>query len=100
MGMTIEMRILGLLVLEEFKKKHADSRGPLEAWRAEVERAKWHTTQDIKKTISGRGLSRQQPGDFNIKGNTYRLVVTVRYEQQFVLIDWIGTHAKYSKKRF
>jgi mRNA interferase HigB len=94
------MRILGLLALEEFKKKHADSRGPLEAWRAEVERAKWHTTQDIKKRYPAADFLANNRVIFNIKGNTYRLVVTVRYEQQFVLIDWIGTHAKYSKKRF
>ena len=35
---------------------------------------------------------------FNIKGNTYRLVVVaVKYEFQAVCIRFIGTHAEYDK---
>ena len=94
------MRILGLLVLEEFKKKHADSRGPLEAWRAEVERAKWRTTQDIKKRYRAADFLAKNRVIFNIKGNTYRVVVTIGYQQGFVFVEWIGTHAEYNKKEF
>ena len=94
------MRILGLLVLEEFEKKHANSRGALEAWRAEVERAKWRATGDIKKRYPAADFLANNRVIFNIKGNTYRLVVTIGYEQGFVFVEWIGTHAEYSKKRF
>jgi len=34
---------------------------------------------------------------FNIKGNSYRLVVAVNYEHQVVFIKWIGSHAEYDK---
>ena len=34
---------------------------------------------------------------FNVKGNTYRLVVAVKYEFQVVYIRFIGTHAEYDK---
>jgi len=37
---------------------------------------------------------------FNIKGNTYRLVVKARYQNGIVLIEWIGTHAEYDKQDF
>ena len=37
---------------------------------------------------------------FNIKGNTYRLVVKARYQHGIVLIEWIGTHAEYDKQDF
>ncbi|NCC37202.1 MAG: type II toxin-antitoxin system HigB family toxin, partial [Chloroflexia bacterium] len=37
---------------------------------------------------------------FNIKGNHYRLVVKVRYQQGLVVIEWVGTHAEYDKQRF
>jgi len=37
---------------------------------------------------------------FNIKGNEYRLVVKVRYENEIVYIEWIGTHQEYDKKNF
>ena len=34
---------------------------------------------------------------FNIKGNSYRLVVAVNYPHQIVFIKWIGTHADYDR---
>ena len=41
--------------------------------------------------------SSQQRIVFNVKGNTYRLVVAVKYEFQVVYIRFIGTHAEYDK---
>ena len=32
---------------------------------------------------------------FNIKGNTYRLVVKVNYPHRVVYIRFVGTHAEY-----
>ena len=34
---------------------------------------------------------------FNIKGNSYRLVVATDYRGQIVFIKWLGTHAAYDK---
>jgi mRNA interferase HigB len=34
---------------------------------------------------------------FNIKGNDYRLVVSVDFEKSIVWIKWIGTHADYDR---
>ena len=37
---------------------------------------------------------------FNIKGNKHRLVVQVQYQYGMVNVQWVGTHAEYSKKKF
>jgi mRNA interferase HigB len=34
---------------------------------------------------------------FNIKGNTYRLVVVVEYAQGKMFIRFVGTHAEYDR---
>ena len=34
---------------------------------------------------------------FNIKGNDYRLIVSVDFEKAIVWIKWIGTHKAYDK---
>ncbi len=34
---------------------------------------------------------------FNIKGNSYRLVVSVDFEKGIVWIKWIGTHRDYDR---
>ena len=94
------MRILGLPLLEEFKKKHADSRGQLDAWQVDVERVNWQTSQEIKRRYRSADYLPDNRVIFNIKGNTYRLVVKVRYQNGLVVVEWVGTHAEYSKKKF
>ena len=94
------MRILGLPLLEEFKRKHADSRGQLDAWQTDVEREHWQTPQDIKRRYRSADFLANNRVIFNIKGNAYRLVVKVRYQNGLVVIEWVGTHAEYDKKKF
>lgn len=94
------MRILNLPLLEAFKQDHADVRGQLDAWRDDVERDTWHTPQDIKQRYKSADFLAGNKVIFNIKGNSYRLAVQVRYRNEIVLIEWVGTHAEYSKKKF
>jgi mRNA interferase HigB len=94
------MRILGLPIIEAFKKDHANSRSPLDAWQREVERDEWKTPHDIKRRYRTADFLADNRVIFNIKGNAHRLVVKVRYHNGLVLVEWVGTHAEYSKKRF
>ena len=94
------MQLLGLPLLEVFKRSHADSRGPLKAWQAEVEAAQWRGPQDIKNRYPTASFLAEHRVIFNIKGNTYRLVVKARYRYGVVLIEWIGTHAEYDNQDF
>lgn len=94
------MRILRLTLLDEFQQRHADSRGPLNAWRNEVERERWRTPQDIKRRYPSADFLADNRVIFNIKRNSYRLVVKVKYRNDLVLIEWVGTHAEYDKKKF
>ena len=94
------MLVLGLPKLEEYKRSHADTRGPLDAWRSEAEKAEWKTTQDIKLRFPSADFLSENRVIFNIKGNKYRLVVQVRYQNNLIVVEWIGTHAEYDKKRF
>lgn len=91
------MQLLGLIKLNEFKQKHADTRGALEAWQLEVEAIRWNDTQDIKRRYASASFLGDSRVIFNIKGNSYRLVVKVKYANGIVLIEWVGTHAEYTK---
>lgn len=94
------MQLVHLKVLEDLKKDHADARGALDAWRAEVEQARWAMPQDIKDRFPTASVLSDNRVIFNIKGNAYRLVVKVRFQNGLVMIEWGGTHAEYDKKRF
>jgi mRNA interferase HigB len=94
------MRLVGLLKLEEFKQKHADSRIPLDCWRNEVEKAQWDGPHDIKRSYASASFLADNRVIFNIKGNKYRLVIKAKYQYGIVMIEWVGTHAEYNKKNF
>lgn len=94
------MQLVGLIKLDAFKRMHADSRGSLDAWQAELEAAQWSGPQEVKDRYPSASFLAENRVIFNIKGNSYRLVVKVRYQNGIVLIEWIGTHAEYDKQDF
>lgn len=94
------MEILGLLKLDKFKKKHANAVNPINAWILEVQAAKWETSQDIKNRYVTASFLAGNRVIFNIKGNDYRLVVKVKYQNDKVVIEWVGTHSEYDRQSF
>jgi mRNA interferase HigB len=94
------MQLLGLIKLDEFKREHPDARGPLDAWRTEAERAQWTGPQEVKRRYPSASFLADNKVIFNIKGNTYRLVIKAKYQNGVVLIEWVGTHAEYDKRKF
>ena len=94
------MQILGLLKLDKFKKKYANAVNPINAWILEVQAAKWENSQDIKNRYVTASFLADNRVIFNIKGNDYRLVVKVKYQNDTVVIEWVGTHSEYDRKSF
>jgi mRNA interferase HigB len=79
------------------RAKHAAAKGPLEAWFHEAEASNWRGPQDIKKHCQSADIL---PGNrivFDIKGNTFRLIVKIHYNRSIVFIRFVGTHAQYDK---
>jgi mRNA interferase HigB len=92
------MRLVGQTRLERFARQHADTRGPLAAWIAEVEDAQWLVSHDVKGRYSSASFLSGNQVAFNIKGNSYRLICTIAYNSGVVVVNWIGTHAEYDKR--
>jgi mRNA interferase HigB len=96
----LHMRLVGLLLLEEFAEKHADVRSQVAAWIAEVRDGVWRTPADIRARFPTASFLRENRVIFNLKGNKYRLDTKVSYEAQVVLVKRIGTHEEYSTWEF
>ena len=94
------MRLIGKRQLDDFWRRHADIRAPLDAWILEVEEAEWNGSADIKARFPSASFLSENRVIFNIKGNKYRIETRVSYEVKVVLAMWIGTHAEYSKRKF
>lgn len=57
----------------------------------------WMNPNDIKKAYATASILKNGRVVFNIKGNTYRLVVKFNYEKQWGFIKFTGTHEEYDK---
>ena len=97
------MRIIARRALRAFVDKLAgrkDQRAigaAVDAWYAETSRAAWRNSADVKRLYATASIVGANRIVFNIKGNDYRLVVSVDYEKSIVWIKWIGTHKEYDR---
>jgi mRNA interferase HigB len=92
------MKVLDRERLERFCRKHTAARGWIESWLADVESAVWTSPQDIRRRYASASFLPEGVVIFNVKGNAYRLEVTVAYRTGVVVIDWIGTHGEYDER--
>ena len=91
------MRVISRKTLQAFWKKHADAEQPLKAWFHEARHSTWQSFSDIRARYRSAD---PLPGNrvvFDIKGNTYRLIVRIHYNAGIVFIRFIGTHADYDR---
>ena len=91
------MRIIARRTLREFWLKHSDAEQPLKAWFDDASRSNWQTPSDIKRIYANASIVANNRVVFNIKGNSYRLVVHIRYDIGIVFIRFIGTHQEYDR---
>jgi mRNA interferase HigB len=89
--------VLAVKTLRSFWEKHPDAENALRAWYIEAKRATWRGPRDIKNAYRTASILQNNRVVFNIKGNSYRLVVAVKYDFQIVYIRFIGTHGAYDK---
>ena len=93
------MRIIAFRTLREFWEqcKYADSESSLRSWYHDVKSVDWENSNELKKQYKNASIVGEGRVVFNIKGNTYRLVVLIDYEFQVIFIRFIGTHKQYDK---
>jgi mRNA interferase HigB len=93
------MRIIAFRTLREFFEKpdYADSEISLRAWYHDAKVSGWKNSNDLKLQYKNASIVGEGRVVFNLKGNTYRLVVAIDYEFQVIFIRFIGTHSQYDK---
>ena len=109
------MRIIAKRTLREFWKSdpdYLDSKGSLESWHDETNRADGATPQEVKAQFGTASILKDSRVVFNIHGNKYRLialqsfptipalppslaVVKINYAYRIVYILSVGTHKQY-----
>ncbi|SFF80322.1 mRNA interferase HigB [Salegentibacter agarivorans] len=83
--------------MREFWEKHSESEQYLKTWHETAKSCNWSSPNDAKKTYINACILKDNRVVFNIKGNSYRLIVKFNYERQWAFIRFVGTHAEYDK---
>jgi mRNA interferase HigB len=97
------MRVIARRTLREFVDRLAGSKEQsavktaLDAWFAEVSRATWRNSADVRRRYATASIVAGDRIVFNIKGNSYRLVAAVDFEKGIVWIKWLGSHRDYDR---
>jgi mRNA interferase HigB len=91
------MHVVSIKRLKQFWQTHADAEQPLKAWYHDAKTASWQSFQDIKNRYRSADVLPGNRVVFNIKGNTYRLVVRIHFNTGRLFIRFVGTHAEYDR---
>ncbi len=91
------MKIVAVGTLRDFWERHPDAEQSLKAWYDEARAATWASPAEVKARYGNASIVGKNRVVFNIKGNSYRMIVAVAYKFQAIYIKFIGTHAEYDK---
>ena len=90
------MHIISRKRLLEAASEHGDLAAPLDLWYRIAKHTAWKSLDDARQTFpSADRVGRHTV--FNIKGNTYRLIVEINYITGRVYIRHVRTHAEDDK---
>ena len=90
------MHLIAISRLREATAKFPDVATQIEDWNEIVKVATWQNLTEVQQTYAPA----EAVGNltvFNIKGNRYRLIVSLNYSRQLVYFKYFLTHAEYDK---
>jgi mRNA interferase HigB len=89
------MHVISRKFLKRYWGNHPEVLSTLESWLVDVKHAEWRRPDDIKTVYRNASFLANNRVVFNIKGNKYRMDVSVQYTYRIVFIRFIGTHQEY-----
>ncbi len=93
------MHLISIRNLRIDTSEYSDIKKQIDEWYATVKKAEWNNLEDVRKVYRDA----EAVGNFtvfNIKGNTYRLIVGINYEEQTIYYKYFHTHAEYDKGKW
>lgn len=70
---------------------------PLLIWLNDFSKMQFENFNQLKSVYGNASIVANNRVIFNIKGNDFRLVVSVNFLQQACYVIWFGTHKEYDK---
>lgn len=93
------MHVISYRRLREYGETHADCCEVLDNWFKVAQKANWSNLVAVQ-AVFPTAEAVENFTVFNIKGNKYRLIVSIDYEKQVIYIKYVFTHAEYDKEQW
>jgi mRNA interferase HigB len=77
-------------------KRHGDLAAPLDVWYRIAKKAEWNSLAEVRQTLPSADAVGKYTV-FNVKGNSYRLIVEINYRSRRIFIRHVLSHAEYDK---
>jgi len=89
------MRVIAKSTLKNYWTVNKDAEQALLSWYKVANKAKWANFNEVKQQFGTCKIVGNDRIVFKIKGNKYRLIVKISFENQLVWVRFIGTHSEY-----
>jgi len=73
--------------------------GPISEWYKVAKHATWQSLVDVRRVYPHADFVGPYTV-FNIKGNSYRLIVKIEYRWQIIFVKRLMTHAEYNRGKW
>jgi len=80
-----------------YARKYPMAETQLLVWFNEFSKREFGNFNELKKMYGNASIINNNRVVFNIKGNDFRLVVSVNFIQAACYVIWFGTHKEYDK---
>ena len=80
-----------------YTDKYKAARVPLLTWYNEFLKQEFHNFNELKSVYGNASIVANNRVIFNIKGNDFRLIVSVNFNQLAAYIIWFGTNKEYDR---
>jgi mRNA interferase HigB len=91
------MKILVKRTIHYYINKYPAAEKGLLLWVNEFSKFTFTNFNEVKDIYSNASIINNNRVIFNIKGNAFRLIVSINFIQQACYVIWFGTHSEYDK---
>lgn len=91
------MNIINRKTIIHYTEKYPLAKNQLLTWYNEFSKKDFENFNELKAVYGNASIVNNQRVVFNIKGNDFRLIVSINFRQKACYTIWFGTHNEYDK---
>ena len=91
------MKILVKRTIQYYINKYPNAEKGLLLWAGEFSEFDFNNFNELKSIYGNANVVGNNRVILNIKGNDYRLIVSINFIQKACYVIWFGTHKEYDK---